>query len=73
MGRIDLHIHTLCSDGMLTPFEVVDEALKNQVECIAIADHDTLSAYSPELMKYAKKKEILLIPAVEISATWEKI
>jgi predicted metal-dependent phosphoesterase TrpH len=30
----------------LTPFEVIDEAVKNQVEIIAISDHDTLSAYT---------------------------
>ena len=73
MGRIDLHIHTLYSDGVLTPFEVVDEAVKNKVECIAITDHDTISAYSPELEEYAKKKGILIIPAVEISAKRKKI
>ena len=43
--RIDLHIHTTKSDGALTPKEVIDEANKNGVYAIAIADHDTVEAY----------------------------
>ena len=31
MEKIDLHIHTNCSDGSLTPFEVIDKALENGV------------------------------------------
>ena len=65
--KIDLHIHTNKSDGKLSPKEVIDEALKNGVSTIAIADHDTIEAYSDELFNYAKKNNINIIPAVEIS------
>ena len=51
--RIDLHIHTRISDGVLTPKEVIDEAYKNEVSVIAIADHDTVDAYNNELFEYA--------------------
>ena len=51
---IDLHIHTTKSDGALTPMEVVEEAIKNRVSAIAIADHDTIDAYSDELFDYAE-------------------
>ena len=54
--RIDLHIHTIVSDGMLTPKEVIDEAHRNGVSIIAIADHDTVDAYNDELFEYAKSK-----------------
>ena len=43
---IDLHIHTVCSDGVLTPKEVIDEALTNKVSTIAICDHDTIEDYN---------------------------
>ena len=46
---IDLHIHTTCSDGALTPCEIIDLAKKNNVSVIAIADHDTTEAYTNEL------------------------
>lgn len=65
--RIDLHIHSSISDGELTPMEIIDEAVKNGVSVISIADHDTIDAYNDELFEYAKIKNIKLIPAVEIS------
>lgn len=70
--RIDLHIHTTISDGELTPKEVIDEAVKNGVSVISIADHDTIDAYNDELLEYAKIKNIKLIPAVEISTKTKK-
>ena len=70
--RIDLHMHTTCSDGALTPFEIIDEAKKNGLDTIAIADHDTVSAYTEELEEYAKKQNIKLIRAVEISTKKNK-
>lgn len=70
--RIDLHIHTTKSDGALSPKEVIDEAYKNGVSVISIADHDTIEAYNEELFKYAESKNIKLIPAVEISTKTNK-
>ena len=71
--RIDLHIHTKISDGILTPKEVIDEAYKNGLSAIAIADHDITEAYNNELFSYAKSKNIKLINAVEISTKTNKI
>ncbi len=65
--KIDLHMHTTCSDGSLSPLEIIDEAKKNGLDTIAIADHDTVSAYTDELFDYAKSKNINIIRAVEIS------
>lgn len=70
--KIDLHIHTTMSDGVLTPKEVIDEASKNNIYAIAIADHDTIEAYNEELFNYAKNKNIKLINAVEISTKSKK-
>ena len=72
MEKIDLHIHTNCSDGSLTPFEVIDKALENRVTTISIADHDAVDAYSKELIEYAKEKGINLIKGVEISTKISK-
>ena len=71
--RIDLHIHTTMSDGFLTPKEVIDEASKNGVSVIAIADHDTIEAYNDELFEYAKSKNVKLINAVEMSTKTKKV
>ena len=69
---IDLHIHSNCSDGVLTPVEIIDRAVLNNVKIISIADHDTIDAYSDELFEYAEENGVLLIPAVEISCKGKK-
>ena len=72
MKKIDLHIHTNKSDGLLSPKEIIDEAKKKHVQTIAIADHDTIDAYTDEVYNYAKDNEIELITAVEISTKTKK-
>ena len=65
--RIDLHMHSTISDGSLTPKEIIDEAVKNNVDTISITDHDSIEAYTKELFEYAKSNNINLIKGVEIS------
>ena len=38
----DLHMHTSCSDGVLTPEELVQSAKEAGLNFIAITDHDTV-------------------------------
>ena len=70
--RIDLHIHTNLSDGALSPKQVIDEAVENGVNVIAIADHDTIEVYNNDFYSYAKKKNVKIINAVEISTKNDK-
>lgn len=67
MEQIDLHIHTNKSDGALTPKQIIDEAVKANLQAISITDHDTIDAYTDETVKYAKEQGIKLIVGVEIS------
>ena len=69
---IDLHIHTNLSDGAFSPKEIIDEAQRNGVGIISIADHDTIEAYTKELYDYAESKNIKVINAVEISTKIDK-
>ena len=60
------------SDGVLTPIELIDRAHDNGVSVLSIADHDTLGAYEDEsTFEQAKKRDIRLIPGVEISAKYQ--
>lgn len=43
MKRIDLHTHTLCSDGALLPIELARRAAAMDHEAIAFTDHASLS------------------------------
>lgn len=70
---VDLHIHTNVSDGALSPKEVIDEAAKNGVSVIAIADHDSIEAYDEELYNYAQSKNVKIINGVEISTKIDKV
>ena len=67
MEQIDLHMHTNKSDGALTPKQIIDEAVKANLQAISITDHDTIDAYTDETIKYAKEQGIKLIVGVEIS------
>ena len=66
---IDLHIHTTCSDGSLTPSQVVQYAKEKDLKAIAITDHDTIDG-NEEALKEGKHQDIEVIPGVEISVDY---
>lgn len=49
---IDLHVHSVRSDGTLTPTELVDYAIKKGLSAFALTDHDTTDGLE-EAMEYA--------------------
>ena len=69
--KVDLHVHTTASDGLLSPTEIISKAKENGITTIAIADHDTIDGIA-EGMNAAESLGIILIPALEISARHEK-
>ena len=46
LPKADLHIHTICSDGRLSPLEVVDIAKNSNLAAFSITDHDTIDGYN---------------------------
>jgi len=56
---IDLHIHSIFSDGELTPSELVEQAHKIGLTAMALTDHDAVSG-CPELQQAAQKYPDLL-------------
>jgi predicted metal-dependent phosphoesterase TrpH len=67
MARIDLHLHTTCSDGSCTPAEVVARAQKANVTALAITDHDIVTGL-PEAMEAGRNAGIDVIPGIELSS-----
>lgn len=63
---IDLHTHSLKSDGSMTPAEVVREAKKAGLAAIALSDHDTVDGL-PEAIAEGEKIGVEIIPAIEFS------
>ena len=68
MSTFDLHIHTLYSDGELTPERIVDLAIDKGIEVIAITDHDTIEGYKIA-KKYANGKRIKILSGIEFSTS----
>lgn len=66
MKMIDLHCHTTASDGIKTPVELIDYAIIEGVEVIAITDHDTVSGVG-EALAHAGSKGFKVIPGIEFS------
>lgn len=67
----DLHCHSTCSDGSLSPAELVDLALATHLQGLSITDHDSIEAY-PAIISYGQSKGISILPGVEFSAHHEK-
>jgi predicted metal-dependent phosphoesterase TrpH len=69
VSTVDLHTHTLRSDGVLQPVELVRAAAAAGVTTLSITDHDTLAAYRELLvLGRALPAGLELIPGVEINA-----
>ena len=75
--KVDLHIHTIYSDGVFSPEKIVDTAIDAGLNAIAITDHDNVLAY-PIAVNYAQKiaKEkntsaLEILPGVEINTIYK--
>lgn len=62
--RCDFHMHTLHSDGKLTPVERVEEAVAFGYDAIAITDHGNFKAYE-EALPRATELGLVLIRGME--------
>lgn len=62
----DLHIHSNCSDGALSPVEIAQYAREIGLATIAITDHDSVLAL--DRLARGEDPGIEVIPAVELSA-----
>ncbi len=69
-GRVDLHLHSTASDGLLTPSEVVRSALEAGLVAIALTDHDTVAGVE-EAQRAAQGTGLEVIPGVEINSEGE--
>jgi ABC-type lipoprotein export system ATPase subunit/histidinol phosphatase-like PHP family hydrolase len=73
--RADLHIHSYgefgsfdVGDTSMTPIAIVDTAIEKNLNIISITDHNEIQN-SHTAIEYAKGKNILVLPGVEISTT----
>ena len=71
MRYIDLHVHSTCSDGTLTPEELVLRGIKNDLVAFALTDHDTVEGVARAIRKAEElDQHIQVIPGVELSCQY---
>lgn len=70
--RADMHTHTTCSDGSMTPEGVVRLAAAHGLNALSITDHDTIDAY-PDILPIAKEAGIEMVSGVEFSTMHKNI
>ena len=63
---VDLHIHTLASDGRWTALQVYEAAVAAELKMIAITDHDTTRALE-EAEGFAWPAGLRFVPGIEFS------
>lgn len=64
--EVDLHIHTMESDGTYTPEDIIKRAKEKGLKAIAITDHDTVAGLK-RAREIAKKLKFEFIDGIELS------
>ncbi|HBC46460.1 MAG TPA: phosphatase [candidate division Zixibacteria bacterium] len=67
---IDLHIHSNASDGLFTPAEVVDYAMRAGLAAIAMTDHDTVDGFKVA-HALIEEERLEVLPGVELSCYYK--
>jgi predicted metal-dependent phosphoesterase TrpH len=64
--RVDLHAHSMRSDGTEAPAELVDAARTAGLDVVALTDHDTFAGWA-EAEAQARRDGIGVVPGLEFS------
>ncbi len=65
---VDFHTHSTCSDGTLTPTELIKLAEETGLSAIALTDHDSVDGIE-EALEASKNTNLEFIPGIEFSVT----
>lgn len=71
INPVDLHVHSLYSDGTVSPTALVGTAKKIGLSAIALTDHDTIDGID-EFLQAGKKYEIETIPGIEFAVFYNQ-
>lgn len=70
LRRLDMHMHTVASDGSLYAGEMADACIEEGLGAACVADHDTLAS-TWEFISAVKTAGIAAVSAVEYSTSFE--
>jgi 3',5'-nucleoside bisphosphate phosphatase len=66
---LDLHLHTIYSDGLWTPTDLFNHLAFRSFRVVSIVDHDT-TAHVAELQRLGQACGILVLAGVEVTSEW---
>lgn len=69
-GFVDLHMHSLLSDGTLSLEALLKLAVRKGLATVSITDHDNLDSYL-QGKPIADQLGLELIPGIEVSSVWQ--
>jgi len=72
--KSDLHIHTLYSDGVLSPEKIVDTAIDVGLQAIALTDHDNVLSYQAakdHLKNTQREDKLEIIRGIEVNTLYK--
>ena len=67
LSTVDLHLHTTCSDGNLSPVEMINKAVSVGLNVISITDHDSTEALDESISASNQFSSLSIIPGIELS------
>ncbi|MFW6457525.1 MAG: PHP domain-containing protein, partial [Planctomycetota bacterium] len=67
MSGVDLHIHSIWSDGQASPTQIALQAQNSDLSCIALTDHNILNGIEA-LIRSLPSTDISVIRGVEMTA-----
>ena len=67
-AEVDLHLHTLASDGRLTPTQLVQLAAHQGLKTVSVSDHDTTDGLAEAFEAAKEFPGLRIIPGIELSA-----
>ncbi len=67
---VDLHTHSIVSDGTASPGEVIRLADEAKLAAVALTDHDTTAGLAEASAAAHSYPELKFVPGIEISARW---
>ncbi|WP_415902881.1 PHP domain-containing protein [Neptuniibacter sp. QD29_5] len=68
LPHYDLHCHSTASDGALSPIELLGLAKNNNIDVLALTDHDTVAGV--KALQAENSSEIKIISGTELTCLW---
>jgi len=67
---VDLHLHTVASDGFWRPAELVDYLADNGFAVGAVCDHDSQASVL-EAIRQGERRGVTIVPGIEVTSRWD--